>query len=62
MIFLIGGVALIVAGINESHSFISDFSRIFTGTPNDNSRFMIGGGIASVLFGMFALFTPQPIL
>ena len=34
---LIGGVVLIIAGINASNSFSSDVSRFFTGSPTDKS-------------------------
>ena len=45
------GVALLIFGINESHSFGSDVSRFFTGNPTDRSMWMIVGGIVAVIAG-----------
>ena len=48
--FLIGGIVLIVVGINASNSFSSDVSRAFTGSPTDRTVwFLVGGSIASVI-------------
>jgi len=47
---LVGGVVLIVIGINATNSFSSDFSRFFTGSPTDKAIWMlIGGSIAAVI-------------
>ena len=47
---LVGGVVLIVIGINATNSFSSDFSRFFTGSPTDKAIWMlIGGTVASVV-------------
>lgn len=47
---LIGGIILIIFGVNESDSIGSSFSRFFTGNPTDKSMwFLIGGVIAAVL-------------
>jgi len=47
---LVGGVVLIVLGINATNSFSSDVSRFFTGSPTDKAVWMlIGGAIASVV-------------
>ena len=45
------GVALLIFGFNESHSFGSDVSRFFTGNPTDRSMWMIVGGIVAVIAG-----------
>ena len=45
------GVALLIFGINESHSVGSDVSRFFTGNPTDRSMWMIIGGIVAVIAG-----------
>jgi uncharacterized protein DUF3185 len=47
------GVVLLIFGFNESHSFSSDVSRFFTGNPTDRSMWMIVGGIAAVVVGLF---------
>ncbi len=47
---LIGGVVLIVSGINATNSFNSDVSRFFTGSPTDKAVWMlIGGSIAAIV-------------
>jgi len=47
---LVGGVVLMVFGINATNSFGSDVSRFFTGSPTDKAVWMlIGGTIASVV-------------
>ena len=47
---LVGGVILIVIGINATNSFGSDVSRFFTGSPTDKAVwFLIGGSVAAVV-------------
>jgi hypothetical protein len=47
---LVGGVILMVIGINSTNSFSSDVSRFFTGSPTDKAVWMlIGGSIAAVV-------------
>jgi hypothetical protein len=48
---LIGGIVLIVYGINASESISSDFSRLFTGSPTDRTVWLLIGGIAAVAVG-----------
>ena len=46
-ILLVGGIVLLVYGINASHSVGSDVSRAVTGNPTDRSMWLlIGGAIA----------------
>ena len=53
---LIGGVVLMIYGINATNSFSSDVSRFFTGNPTDKTVwFLIGGAVAAIL-GLFGLF------
>ena len=47
------GVVLLIFGFNESHSFGSDVSRFFTGNPTDRAMWMIIGGAAAVIAGLF---------
>jgi hypothetical protein len=49
---LVGGVALIVFGVNESHSFSSDVNRVFTGNPTDKSMWMLIGGAVAAIIGL----------
>jgi len=46
---LVGGIVLLVLGFNESQSFSSDVSRVFTNSPTDRSIWMlVAGGVAAV--------------
>jgi hypothetical protein len=47
------GIVLLIFGFNESHSFGSDMSRFFTGNPTDRAIWMIVGGVAGVMIGLF---------
>jgi hypothetical protein len=50
VVLLIGGVVLIIMGVQATNSFSSDLSRFFTGSPTDKAIWMlIGGGVASVI-------------
>ena len=46
------GVVLLIFGFNESHSFSSDVSRVFTGNPTDRSIWLIVGGAVAVIVGL----------
>lgn len=52
---LIGGIALIVIGIDATNSFSSDVSRFFTGSPTDKAVWMLIGGIVATLIGLTTL-------
>jgi len=48
--FLIGGIVLIVYGVSASNSVVSDFSRLFTGSPTDKTIWLlIGGGVLALV-------------
>lgn len=49
---LIGGIVLLILGLQASHSFSSDVSRTFTGSPTNNSIWMIVVGIVVAVFGL----------
>jgi LPXTG-motif cell wall-anchored protein len=49
---LVGGVVLIMMGINATNSFNSDVSRFFTGSPTNNAIWMIIGGTVAALIGL----------
>ena len=53
---LIGGVALIITGINATNSFSSDVSRFFTGSPTDKAVWMLIGGIVATVVGLAMTF------
>jgi hypothetical protein len=47
---LVGGIILIIYGMNASNSVGSGFSRFFTGSPTDKTMWLlIGGAVAAVL-------------
>ena len=52
MALLVGGVVLIIVGINATNSFSSDVSRFFTGSPTDKAVWMLIGGILAVVVGL----------
>ena len=49
---LVGGVVLIIIGINATNSFSSDLSRFFTGSPTDKAIWMLIGGIVAAVVGL----------
>ena len=49
---LVGGVVLLVLGFNATHSFSSDVSRFFTGSPTDKAIWMLIGGVLAVILGL----------
>jgi len=51
---LIGGVVLMVFGINATNSFGSDVSNFFTGSPTDKAIWMLIGGIVAAVAGLVA--------
>ncbi len=57
----VGGVVLIVLGVNALHSFGSDVSRFFTGSPTDKAVWMLIGGILLAGAGLALFFkTSKP--
>ena len=51
--FLIGGMMLIIFGINASDAFVSDISRLFAGLPADKAAWMLIAGFGSSILGLF---------
>ena len=49
---LVGGVVLIIFGVQATDSFSSDVSRFFTGSPTDKAIWMLIGGIVAALVGL----------
>ena len=49
---LVGGVVLIIVGINATNSFSSDVSRFFTGSPTDKAIWILIGGIVAAVVGL----------
>jgi amino acid permease len=50
-----GGIILVVYGVAASESFTSDISRFFTGSPTDRTMWLLLGGIAAIVVGLFGL-------
>ena len=48
---LVGGVMLMIFGINATNSFGSDVSRFFTGSPTDKAIWMLIGGVVASIVG-----------
>ncbi len=49
LVLLVGGILLIIFGINASESLGSDISRFFNGAPTDKAIWMlIGGSVVSI--------------
>jgi hypothetical protein len=49
---LVGGIVLIVYGVNASNSVASSFSRMFTGSPTDKTGWLLVGGIVASIVGL----------
>jgi len=49
---LVGGVVLMIIGINATNSFSSDVSRFFTGSPTDKAVWMLIGGMVATVVGL----------
>ncbi|HUR47804.1 MAG TPA: DUF3185 family protein, partial [Candidatus Saccharimonadales bacterium] len=48
---IVGGIILIVLGVNAMNSFSSDVSRFFTGSPTDKAVWMLIGGVVALVVG-----------
>ena len=49
---LVGGLVLMIMGINATNSFSSDVSQFFTGSPTDKAVWMLIGGIVATVVGL----------
>lgn len=57
LVLLVGGIILLVYGIQASESIGSEFSRLFTGSPTDKSMWMLIGGAVATIVGAGGLIT-----
>ena len=57
IVLLVGGIILLVYGIQASESIGSEFSRLFTGSPTDKTMWMLIGGAVATIVGAGGLFT-----
>jgi len=53
---LVGGIVLLVYGVNASDSVGSGFSRFFTGSPTDKTLWLLIGGAIAATLGLAGLF------
>lgn len=49
---LVGGLSLMIIGINATNSFSSDVSRFFTGSPTDKAVWMLIAGFIAAGVGL----------
>ena len=52
ILLLVGGVMLIILGVQATNSFSSDVSRFFTGSPTNKAVWMLIGGIIAAVIGL----------
>jgi len=52
---LAAGIALLLMGADSNDSVGSHLSRFFTGSPTDKTVWMLTGGIAATVVGLFSL-------
>jgi hypothetical protein len=52
IVLLVGGVLLMILGVQATNSFGSDVSRFFTGSPTDKAIWMLIGGIILAVIGL----------
>ena len=48
---LIGGIVLIIYGVSANDSLGGRFTRFFTGSPTDETIWMLLGGIVATIVG-----------
>jgi hypothetical protein len=60
LIILIGGIILLIYGISASNSFNSSVKKAFTGTPTDNSMWLIIGGAVAAVGGLALMVRGSP--
>ena len=55
VVLLVGGVVLIILGVQATNSFSSDVSRFFTGSPTNKAVWMLIGGIVAGIIGLIGV-------
>jgi len=55
LVLVVAGVALLIYGWQANESISSDVSRALTNAPTDRTMWMLIGGGASLLVGLFGL-------
>jgi len=49
---LVGGVVLMILGVQAMNSFNSDVSRFFTGSPTNKAVWMLIAGLVAAIIGL----------
>ena len=52
---LVGGIVLVIFGVNASNSLSSDISRFFTDAPTDKAIWLLVGGAVVTIAGLMGL-------
>lgn len=52
---LVGGLVLLYFGYQETQSFGNEVNEFVTGSPDDRSMWMMGGGAAIAIAGLVGL-------
>ena len=52
---LVGGVVLMILGVQATNSFSSDVSRFFSGSPTNKAVWMLIGGIVAGIIGLIGV-------
>ena len=52
---LVGGIVLVIFGVNASNSLSSDISRFFTDAPTDKAIWLLVGGAVVTIVGLMGL-------
>ena len=55
IVLLVGGIVLMIIGINATNSFSSDVSKFFTGSPTDKAIWMLIGGAVAAVIGLVGI-------
>lgn len=55
IVLLVAGVALLIAGMNASHSFADQVSNTFTGRLTHETAWYIYGGLACAVAGVCSM-------
>jgi len=54
---IVGGVVLLYFGGQAFHSFSSEVSRVFTGSPTNKAILLIAGGVVATVAGLIGIAT-----
>lgn len=52
LVILVGGILLVIFGLDVSNSISSDISRVFTDSPTDKAIWILVGGVVVTVIGL----------